>query len=152
MGTVFRYSEITKFEELVYFTSVASIGQTAFRGSTVTYIWIPYANTIGIGGGANVSVFWDCTHMIAERFDAATTINPLHYNTSIQYTVITTSSVPALTTQFVSGKFYVLDSLVSSYQSADRWSSKTILPISQLPSDYPDCPWLDDLRNKGFIS
>lgn len=64
------------------------------------------------------------------------------------------TSVPTISSSitnngsYFTSKLYVPDSLVSSYQAV---LNKTILPISQLPTDYPACPWINDLRQNGFI-
>lgn len=93
--------------------------------------------------------------MIAIRFDALTYLTTLSYNSTAVYMVVTTSFVPTAGGSVNGGRapsiVYVLDGLVSSYQSASNWNEKTIRPLSQLPTDYPACPWIDDLRQKGFI-
>lgn len=84
--------------------------------------------------------------------DAATSTNSVSYGSTVKYFVITTPDVPNASTRWMANIIYVLDDLVDSYKSASQWSTKTIRPISQLPTDYPDCPWLADLREKRLIS
>ena len=151
MGTTFQRSQISTFPELIYFTSITSLPSVAFASSTIQYGWFPYCTQVGVSGGANISVFLNCKSLIALRFDSVTSFGSLNYGSSTKYLVITTFSVPS-TTRWTVGKVYVLDNLVTSYKAATTWSSMTILPISQLATDYPACPWLDDLRTKGFIS
>lgn len=153
-GTVFKKNTLIKQfnKDSTPFSSVAALNSNAFAGSTVEYVWLPYSKTIGTGGGAfSVSVFYNCKSMKALRLDAATSCNSVSYDSTVKYFVITTPDVPNASTRWMAGIIYVLDDLVDSYKSASMWSTKTIRPISNLPTDYPDCPWLDDLRDKGFI-
>lgn len=174
MGTTFRSSHISTFPEFVYFTGVktliatafgsstvssinlsnlTSIQYTAFRESSIIYPWLPNATSVGSSSAApNYSVFLNCKSIIALRLDSATSIEAISYGSTLKYMVVTTSSVPTAHGNRIPSKIYVLDSLVASYQAATNWKSMTILPISQLATDYPACPWLDDLRTKGFIS
>ena len=174
MGTTFRRSQISTFPEFVYFTGVktltnlafgsstissinlsnlTSISYQAFRESSIIYPWLPNAKSVGsVSAAANYSVFLNCRSIIALRLDSATSVEAISYGSTLKYMVVTTSNVPTARGGQIPLKIYVLDSLVGSYQAATNWKSKTILPISQLATDYPACPWLDDLRTKGFIS
>ena len=48
------------------------------------------------------------------------------------------------------GTNYVPDVYMNTYQENSVWGSR-VRSLSQLSTDYPDCPWLDDLRQEGFI-
>ena len=39
---------------------------------------------------------------------------------------------------------------MSNYQEDSTWSS-LVRSLSLLETDYPDCPWLDELREGGYI-
>lgn len=154
LGTVFKLNTLIKQfnKDSIPFSSVATINSNAFEESTVEYVWLPYSKTIGTGGGAfSVSVFYNCKSMKALRLDAATSCSSVSYGSTAKYFVITTPDVPNASTRWMAGIIYVLDDLVDSYKSASMWSTKAIRPISQLPTDYPDCPWLADLRENGLI-
>lgn len=149
---------ITRFDsDSLYFTGVTSVSGRCFMESVITYARFPYATTIGSSTSGNYSVFYYARRIRAARIDSANTINAFNYvyaTDPYKYTVITTNSVPTLTvsdSRMMQKSIYVLDSLVSDYQAATNWTSKTILPLSQLPTDYPDCPWIEDLRDKGLI-
>lgn len=45
LGAVFKFSEITNFEELVYFTGLKSLESNVFRNSTLTNIALPNSVT-----------------------------------------------------------------------------------------------------------
>ena len=49
------------------------------------------------------------------------------------------------------GRNYVPDVYLSNYQDDSAWSSKGVRSLSLLETDYPDCPWLGELREEGFI-
>jgi hypothetical protein len=144
------------FNELVYFTNIKSLVSSAFKQSTATWLRFPYVTSCGSNAGANVCVFLYCSNLNAVMFDVITFLGGA-YNYGAKngmYTVITTPSVPSTDSRWFDGKFYVLDSLVDSYKANSGWSRavNSVYPISQLPADHPDCPWLDDLRANGFIS
>lgn len=175
MGTVFKNNTlIVKFNELIYFTSVkaigaelfqycskleemdftniTSLGNSSFRGTKIQYAWFPKLSAHSATAGA-ASPFYYCSSLVAVRLDAITSIGSFTQNSSARYAVITTSSVPTMTVaNRIPKVVYVLDSLVSSYQAATNWSQHTIRRISDLSTNEPACPWLDDLRTKGFIS
>ncbi len=174
IGTTFSSnSDITTFDELKYFTNVKTLYRNAFLSSHVTrvdlsnittsqasifarsyieYPWMPKVTSLDSGTAAGSGAFYNCKHMVALRVDSITSISSCTYDSTAKYMVCTTSAVPSSASTRIPSKVYVLDSLVSSYQAASNWGSLTIRPLSQLPTDYPDCPWLDDLRAKGFIS
>lgn len=175
IGTAFRSNTlITSFDELNYFTNVVSTSEGAFyecrnlktvglmnltsaghqifRGTGIVYAWMPKITYAGTTASQGYRTWFYSTHkMIAARLDSANTVRMFIYESSCQYLVCTMSTVPTLFGTYVPPKIYVLDNLVSSYEEADNWNAKTILPLSQLSTDYPDCPWLDDLRENGFI-
>lgn len=159
-GFDFNYNPvITLFDnDSLYFTGLTSVSGRTFMESAFTYVRFPYTTTVGYSTGANYAVFYYARQLRAARLDSAETINAFNFVYATQnykYTVITTPSVPTLTSsdaRAMQKDVYVLDSLVSEYQAANNWTNRSILPLSQLPTDYPDCPWLDDLRAKGLIS
>ena len=156
MGTVFNGNKaIRRFsKDSVYLTGVTSLGlgYNAFPNSSIEYGRFPYVTTIGYAGGANATTFGSCLNQIGLWFEAIETVGGLNYGATTQYIIVTTDYVPTANSRWLAGKLYVLDNLVNDYKAASNWNTRTVLPISQLPSDYPNCPWLDDLRNKGFIS
>ena len=158
MGTVFHNNtQVNAFDkDSVHFTGLTSIANRIFYETYFRYVRLPFASTIGTSTSGNYSVFYYAESLLAVRLDAVTKIMAFNYMARrYRYTVITTTTVPSLgvsDSRHYNGATYVIDSLVDSYRAATNWSSKTIRPISQLPTDYPDCPWLDDLREKGFIS
>lgn len=145
--------------DALYFTGWTSVSGRNFMESALTYVRFPFVTAIGDSTGGNYSVLYYATNVIASRMDSVTDIKAFNFQASrYAYTVITTSYVPTLhvtDTRNYQGKTYVLDSLVSDYKAASNWSNSTIsakiYPLSQLPTDYPNCPWLDDLRTKGLI-
>lgn len=135
--------------------NLTSAGYQILRNSGIVYAWMPKVTV----GGSNASQgyrawFYGTTRLIALRFDSMTRHELLVYDSTCKYAVYTMPAVPTISTSlaYIPPKIYVPDSLVSEYQATATISSRTILPISQLPTDHPDCPWLDDLRAKGFIS
>lgn len=151
-GNVFRSFTGESLMELRYFTSVASVGSLSFTNcSNLKYVWFSVSTVNGWNGAANTCIYTGCSSLIAARYDNLTRIGATTQNSSIQYAVVTSESVPITATRFIESKFYVVDGLVDLYKEADIWKNKTILSIHQLPTDYPDCPWLDDLRQKGLI-
>lgn len=151
-GNVFKSFTGESLMELRYFTSVASVGLSSFTNcNNLKYVWFSVSSVNGYNGGANTCIYTGCSSLIAARYDNLTRIGATTYNSPIQYAVITAESVPIAATRFFESKFYVLDELVDLYKETEYWSNKTIKPISALLTDYPDCPWLDDLREKGLI-
>lgn len=148
---VYSFQNCSKLEEMD-FTNITSLGNSSFRGTKIQYAWFPKLSAhSGTSGGS--SPFYYCSSLVAVRFDAITSIGSFTMNSSARYAVITTSSVPTMTiANRIPKVVYVLDSLVSSYQAATNWSQHTIRRISDLSTNEPACPWLDDLRTKGFIS
>lgn len=130
---------------------ITSVSKTVFRYAGIYYAWFPKLRTLSYSGSSANGQFANTSKMIAARFDSLESITSSFWNSSIRYLVCTMDSVPAGTTS-VPPIVYVLDSLVSEYQGASNWSNKTIRPLSQLPTNEPDCPWLDDLRQKRLIS
>ena len=124
----------------------------AFYGSNIIYAWLPKLTTLGVNTAANSGPFYTCRQMIAVRLDSATNLYSATYNSTAKYIVCTMPSIPTLHITRIPSRVYVPDDLVASYKTANGWSSLTINPLSQLPTDYPACPWLDDLRENGFIS
>lgn len=177
IGTTFASKPIVTFNELNYFVNVSSItsegsfmnctsltsiglqnlvtgGASMFRNTKISYAWMPKVKIAGATQSQSYRAwFYGTSSLIAIRLDSATALDKLVYNTG-QYVVCTMPSVPTISSSitnngsYFTSKLYVPDSLVSSYQAV---LNKTILPISQLPTDYPACPWINDLRQKGFI-
>lgn len=96
--------------------------------------------------------FYNVSTLKAVRLDSATTVRMLAYNAGSYYLVCTMSAVPSGSGSNVTNTIYVPDEIVSDYQASSVWGAKTIRPLSQLSTDHPDCPWLDDLRQKRLIS
>lgn len=162
MGTRFSgNAAILRFDkDSLFMTGVTSIGSSAFKNtSSMTYARFPYVTSAGTNGGANVCIFEGCTSLNAVLFDKITFLGG-SYNylaKSGMYTVILSDSVPSTNGRWFNGKFYVLDSLVDSYKATTGWTqygdgASRIKPLSDLPTDHPDCPWIAELREKGFIS
>ena len=174
IGTTFNSKQIRTFDEFKHFTSVTSVPNEAFSGSTLasidlanmvsggdrnifsstklTYVWMPKVVTAGsTASQAYRCWFYNVNTLKAVRLDSATTVRMLAYNAGSYYLVCTMPSVPSGAGSNVTNIIYVPDGMVSEYQASSVWGSKTIRPLSQLPNDHPDCPWLDDLRAKGFI-
>lgn len=178
IGTTFRgNTTIRIFNEFRYFTGVRALTSNAFNGSyiqdinlvnirtmnaavfassRVIYPWLPNLTTLDHASQAANGVFFNCKKIVAIRFDSLNQLGTLSYDSTASYLVITTSFVCSGTSNIAQGRtpsiVYVPDSLVASYKAAANWSEKTIRPISQIPTYHPACPWLDDLREKGFIS
>ena len=144
---------IERFDsDSLYFTSLQTINTRAFIDvPNCLYVRLPYTTNIRYGDGYNYSIFTSTN--IAVRIDSATAIGALFNGRSAysNYTVITTSEVPSCSSAAIYATHYVLDELVSDYQSATNWSAKTIKSIHDLPTDHPDCPWIADLMAKGLI-
>ena len=162
LGTRFSgNAAILRFDkDSLFMTGVTSIGSSAFKNtSSMTYARFPYVTSAGTNGGANVCIFEGCTSLNAVLFDKITFLGG-SYNylaKSGMYTVILSDSVPSTNGRWFNGKFYVLDSLVDSYKATTGWTqygdgASRIKPLSDLPTDHPDCPWIAELREKGFIS
>ena len=148
---VYSFQSCSKLEEMD-FTNITSLGGSSFRGTKIQYAWLPKL-TAHSGTSGAAAPFYYCSSLVAVRFDAITSIGSFTTNSSARYAVITTSSVPTMTiANRIPKVVYVLDSLVSSYLADANWSKHTIRRISDLPTNEPACPWLDDLRTKGFIS
>ena len=140
------------FEELdlSHITGLGS--QYTFNNCGIKYPWFPSLTRHGTAAGPS-SAFYNCRHLVGVRLDSITYLGSFVYNyTENVYLVVTTQSVPGGTNLIRWPKtIYVRDELIASYQADANWSTKTIKGISQLPTDDPDCPWIDDLRQKGLI-
>ena len=158
LGTVFAGNRtIRRFlEDAKYFTGMTGLSSNAFEYSSIEYARFPFVTSCGTNGGANYCIFGSCASICGVMFDKITFIGgSYNYNArSEMYTVITTQSVPSTSGRWFYAKFYVLDNLVDLYKADSGWSRviNNIKPLSQLPTDYPDCPWLDDLREKGLLT
>lgn len=158
----------------MYFTRATHIPNEAFSGSTLTdidllnvvsggernifsstklsYVWMPkVVNTGSSASQAYRSWFYNVKTLKAIRLDSAETVRMLAYSAGNYYLVCTMPGVPSGSGANVTNTIYVPEELVSDYQVSSVWGTKTILPLTQLPTDHPDCPWLDDLRENGFI-
>ena len=173
IGTAFQSNtSITHFEELQYFTAVTNIVDDAFNGCSsledinldniitagarsflatkLEYVWMPVFVGNNIGSAA-AGMFNNCMSLKAVRFDSITKMGALSYGSTATYWVVTTTSVPTLSSGRVPSTVYVRDDMVSSFSSATNWKNRTVKALSSLATDHPDCPWLDDLRQKGLI-
>lgn len=135
----------------VDFSNLTSGASQMCRNTKIAYAWFPKIKTVGSTASQGYTAwFYGDSQLKAIRVDEATSLNMLSQNA--QYMFCTMPSVPPINdVSYVPSKIYVPDSLVQNYQSGTGWSGKTVLSLSQLPTDYPNCPWLDDLRGKGFI-
>ena len=135
IGTLFKSSEITSFDELQYFTGLTSLGAECFSGcfnltsitipdsvtslesyecfancSSLASIVIPYS-VIDIGDGC----FYDCSSLTTVTIESITppTLGYGVFDSTVE-------------------KFYVPASSVSAYKSATNWSaySDKIFPIT----------------------
>lgn len=174
IGTAFQSNTaITHFEELQYFTAVTDLANIAFEGCSalelinldniitagskslsatkLEYAWMP----VFVGnqfGSAENGMFTNCKSLKAIRFDSITKMSALSYGSTATYWVVTTTSVPTLSSKRVPSTVYVRDDMVSSFSSATNWSSRTVKALSSLETDHPECPWISDLREKGLIT
>ena len=176
IGTTFRANTVVAtFDEFKYFTG-AAIPVNAFRGcsnlrvlncqnysGTLTNSVFAQAGMVYLrfkrvsihgSGGADDGAFYAMPNLLGIWFEELTNagIGGM-YNAHSHYNIITNNYVAtagSMTRYY--GVTYVPDELVSSYQGTSGWSSKTIRALSTLPTYAPDCPWIDDLRQRGFIS
>ena len=173
IGTAFQSNTaITHFEELQYFTAVTDLADNAFDGCSaletinldniltagknslsatkLEYAWMPVFEGNSFGSAA-AGMFNNCVSLKAIRFDSITKMGALSYGSTATYWVVTTTSVPTLSSTRIPSTVYVRDDMVSSFSSSTNWSNRTVKALSSLATDHPDCPWLDDLRQKGLI-
>jgi len=66
--------------------------------------------------------------------------------------VVTSDFVPSVQANGLPGTIYVRTSQVSAFSNHTVWGTKNIKDIKSLPDNYPACPWIEDLRQKGLIS
>lgn len=138
------------FEELDL-SSITSVGGYCFNAVGLTYPWLPSITRTGTSSGSSAA-FYQCMHIVGIRLDSITYLGSLVNGSSARYLVVTTTSVPVgANPSRWPATIYVMDELIASYQAAANWSTRTIKGISQLPTDDPDCPWINDLREKGMI-
>lgn len=144
---------VTAFNnDSLYFSGVTSVGTSAFRNTAIVFARFPFATSVSAQCAYSASTFYNCKSLVGLLFESTTSIGGLSYGSTTKYNIITTSSIPTLASErWLVGKVYVLDNLVNDYKATTGWSIHTILPLSQLPADYPDCPWLQELRGKGLI-
>ncbi len=173
MGTAFENNTaITHFEELKNFTAVTNLPNNAFNrcaaleeinldniltsgtlslsSTKLEYAWMPVFEGNGFGNSSN-GMFTNCKSLKAIRFDSITQMGALSYGSTATYWVVTTASVPNLVSTRVPSTVYVRDDMVSSFSSANNWSSKTVKALSSLETDHPECPWLNEFRELGYI-
>ena len=165
---------IRYFDEFQYFTK-ASTGGRCFDGSNLVTLNcenvngalnnLSFANTaikylkfnrvsLPTSGGATSGTFYNMKSLDAIWFKELTTggVGGMR-DAKSHYNIITSNYVPGTGGGLIrfDGVNYVPDNLVSSYQSATYWSNKTIRALSTLPTYQPTCPWLDELRELGYI-
>lgn len=173
IGTAFQSNtDITNFEELQYFKAVTDLANSAFEGCSalesinldniltagskslsatkLEYAWMPVFEGNSISSAAN-GMFTNCKSLKAIRFDSITKMGALSYGSTATYWVVTTASVPTLSSGRVPSTVYVRDDMVNSFSSSTNWSSRTVKALSSLETDHPECPWISDLRDKGLI-
>lgn len=138
------------FEDLDL-SSITTISSASFNNVGLIYPWLPSVTRTG-SSSWNTAAFHNCSKLVGIRFDAITYLGALVYASSARYMVVTTASVPTgVNPSRWPATVYVRDELVTQYQGATNWSTKTIKGLSSLPEDDPDCPWISDLRDKGMI-
>ena len=174
IGTVFNSNKkITKFSELKYFTSVHSInngftactgltdvdlsnitslGTGAFQSSGIIYVDAPLVTSVSQG---SASTGWAAStySLIGCLWRSLNYINVGGmYNSRCNYHIFLMETPPSVNSGLSrwTGQTYVLDAYLSNYQNNSNWSSK-VRSLSLLETDHPDCPWLDELREEGFI-
>lgn len=158
VGTVFKSSSIGDFHEFQYFTSVTSLVQMAFRGSTITDITFPnsivsidqYAfnncaglTSIKLNEGVKTvgnQWIWQTNNMKLIDFPSTmTTMNSLGFQTNgrISYVCICRATTPpslgnsSYTNALLA--FYVPDDSVDLYKAASKWANfaTKIKPLSE---------------------
>lgn len=155
---------VTEFNtDALYFTNcIRTSGYANFKYTSFQYIWFPYITTyVGGGGAAGAGQIGENKSLLAVRWDSIDTFSASYnYGSSVSgigpnYTVVTTDYyIPITGNRWYYGTFYVRDTLVSDYYGEGKLgniSTVTIKGLSELPTDHPDCPWIDDLRAKGLI-
>lgn len=174
LGTVFNSnSVITKFNELKYFTNVHSInngfvactsltevdlsnitslGTGALQSSGIIYVYAPLVRSASQGSG---STGWAAStrSLIGCLWKSLTSISVGGmYNSTNKYHIFLMETPPAAASGLNrwNGRTYVPDIYMSNYQEDSTWSS-LVRSLSLLETDYPDCPWLDELREEGYI-
>lgn len=154
LGNVFNSNQlvIAFNEDSLRFSAISTFGNSGFRESGIVFARFPYSTIISSSGAYSACPFYNCKNLVGLMFESASSIGVLNYGSTTKYIVLTMQSVPTLAVgRWLVGKIYVLDGLVEDYKGTTEWSGRTILPLSQLPTDYPDCPWLQELREKGII-
>ena len=162
IGTAFQSSSIGDFHEFQYFTSVTSIGTSAFRNSTITGITFPSSiKSIGVtafNNCANLTSIklnegvttvanqwiWQTNSMTLIDFPSTmTTMNGLAFQTNgrISFTCICRAVTPPSlgSSQYTTrlSAFYVPDDSVDLYKAASKWAdfATKIKPLSEyIPS------------------
>lgn len=166
-------SVITKFNELKYFTNIHSInngfvactsltevdlsnitslGTGALQSSGIIYVYAPLARSASQGSG---STGWAAStrSLIGCLWKSLTSISVGGmYNSTNKYHIFLMETPPAAESGLNrwNGRTYVPDIYMSNYQEDSTWSS-LVRSLSLLETDYPDCPWLDELREGGYI-
>ena len=175
IGTVFNSNKkITKFNELKYFTGVhainngftactgltevdlsniTSLGTGAFQSSGIIYVYAPSCRSVSQG---SASTGWAASTYSLKGclWKSLTTIKVGGmYNSNNKYHILLMENPPVFESgsNRWDGRNYVPDVYLSNYQDDSAWSSKGVRSLSLLETDYPDCPWLGELREEGFI-
>lgn len=159
IGTYFSENKlISKFDnDSLYFTGLTgTLASNAFSSvASGFYLRLPYYTTVNNNSGYPYAILKNGRNT-AVRIDSATLVGAIweSFNAYNNYMVITTPTVPTASGKAMfSTAIYVRDELVSEYKAATYWNYKdrTIKSIHALPTDHPNCPWIDDLRDKGLI-
>ena len=164
---------ITKFNELKYFTSatnltnvftactqlkevdlcnVTYLGTGSFQSSGIIYVYAPKARSVNQASGATG---WAAStrSLIGCLWKSLTSINTGGmYNSTNKYHIFLMQTPPTVNNGLTrwTGRTYVPDAYLETYQNNTTWASQ-VRSLSLLETDYPDCPWLDELREEGFI-
>ena len=136
--------------EIINLDNIITAGSKSLSETKLVYAWMPVfvGNQIGSAGNG---MFTNCKSLKAIRFDSITKMGALDYGSTATYWVVTTTSVPTLSSTRVPLTVYVRDDMVSSFSSANYWSGRTVKALSSLETDHPECPWMDELRELGYI-
>lgn len=164
---------ITKFNELKYFTNatnltnvftactqlkevdlsnVTNLGTGSFQSSGIIYVYAPKARSVNQASGATG---WAAStrSLIGCLWKSLSSINSGGmYNSTNKYHIFLMQTPPAVTNGLTrwTGRTYVPNIYLETYQNNTTWASQ-VRSLSLLETDYPDCPWLEELREEGYI-
>ena len=136
--------------EIINLDNIITAGSKSLSETKLEYAWMPVFIGNNFGSAGN-GMFTNCKSLKAIRFDSITQMGALSDDSTATYWVVTTTSVPTLSSGRVPSTVYVRDDMVSSFSSANNWSGRTVKALSSLETDHPECPWLNEFRELGYI-